>query len=377
MTTGAPIRISFARPTAVILSEVGRAFGRTLGARKVTKKIERKVSALRSGGAFENSPGWSPRERGPHGQVFVRGVGERTGTLGMRALSRLRPVGPAEFPPGFSRERNLRKPAFVFSWSKATRHMFLLASLAAAATLYGQLPTPEPSVVLDRAVAVVNKHVILASDLDDEIRISILDPNTVPRVEITRQQALEQLISRALIEQQIRQQDIEAIEPSPEEVNARLHEIRAELPICVRQNCASDAGWKAFLAAHGLTAERVEAYLRYRLEILRFIEQRFRQGIQISPQQIETYYHDTLLPQYAPGETVPPLDQVAPRIQEILLQQQVSELFDNWLTDLRRQGDVEVLDPELAAQPAPAPAPQPAPAAETPARPGGAERGSP
>lgn len=271
------------------------------------------------------------------------------------------------FAPG-----GVEGPAFVFSWRKATRRLLLAAFLAGAETLYGQAPSPASPLVLDRAVAVVNKQVILASDLDDEIRLSILDPNTVPRVEITRQQALDQLISRTLIEQQIRQQDIEAIEPPPEEVNARLHEIRAELPICVRQNCASDAGWKAFLAAHGLTAERVEAYLRYRLEILHFIEQRFRQGIQISPQQIETYYHDTLLPQYAPGETVPPLDQVAPRIQEILLQQQVNELFDNWLTDLRRQGDVEVLDPE----PAPALAPQLAPAAETPASASGKEGGS-
>ena len=262
--------------------------------------------------------------------------------------------------------------------------LWLLTAVLAAATpccvpAAQAKPAPDqaassaPPLVLDRAVAVVNKHVILASDLDDEIRLSVLDPNTVPQVELTRQQALEQLISRTLIEQQIRQQDVEAIEPSAQEVNARLHEIRAELPICVRQNCASDAGWKAFLAAHGLTAERVEAYLRYRLEILRFIEQRFRQGIQISPQQIETYYHESLVPQYAPGETVPPLDQVTPRIQEILLQQQVNELFDNWLTDLRRQGDVEVLDPELAPQPAPAPAPQPAPATETPASPGGAK----
>ena len=265
--------------------------------------------------------------------------------------------------------------------------LWLLTAVLAAATpccvpAAQAKPAPDqaassaPPLVLDRAVAVVNKHVILASDLDDEIRLSVLDPNTVPQVELTRQQALEQLISQTLIEQQIRQQDVEAIEPSAQEVNARLHEIRAELPICVRQNCASDAGWKAFLAAHGLTAERVEAYLRYRLEILRFIEQRFRQGIQISPQQIETYYHESLVPQYASGETVPPLDQVTPRIQEILLQQQVNELFDNWLTDLRRQGDVEVLDPELAPQPAPAPAPQPAPAAQTPASPGGAERGS-
>jgi hypothetical protein len=87
------------------------------------------------------------------------------------------------------------------------------------------------------------------------------------------------------------------------------------------------------------------------------------------------------MPQYAAGETVPPLDQVAPRIQEILLQQQVNQMFDNWLTDLRRQGDVEVLDsdlaPELAPQPVAAPAPQPAPAAATPASASGAERGKP
>jgi hypothetical protein len=257
-------------------------------------------------------------------------------------------------------------------------HVWLLTTLlTAAATCCAQTAQGNPGqdhaasspVVLDRAVAVVNKHVILASDLDDEIRLSVLDPNTVSQVELTRQQALDQLISRALIEQQIRQQDMQAIEPSAQEVNARLHEIRAELPICVRQNCASDAGWKAFLAAHGLTAERVESYLRYRLEILRFIEQRFRQGIQISPQQIDLYYHESLVPQYASGETVPPLDQVAPRIQEILLQKQVNILFDAWLTNLRQQGDVEVVDPDLA--------PEPAPAAQTPANPSGPERRSP
>jgi hypothetical protein len=41
------------------------------------------------------------------------------------------------------------------------------------------------------------------------------------------------------------------------------------------------------------------------------------------------------------------LDQVAPRIQEILLEKQVNVLFDAWLTNLREQGDVEVLDTSL------------------------------
>ncbi len=273
---------------------------------------------------------------------------------------------------GASAPCGVERPAVAIRPSAAAKFLVFALLFFAPRAFAAQQPDSPGTVVLDRAVAVVNKHVILASDLDDEIRLSVLDPNHATLQVLTRQQALDQLISRALIEQQIRQQDIEAIAPSQKEVDARLHEIRTVLPICIRQNCASDAGWKAFLAARGLTEGRVEAYLRYRLEILRFIEQRFRQGIQISPQQVETYYHDTLLPQYAPGETVPLLEQVAPRIQEILLQQQVNQLFDNWLTDLRRQGDVEVLDPDLVPEPAPAPAP----AAQKPASPGSAEGGS-
>jgi hypothetical protein len=204
-----------------------------------------------------------------------------------------------------------------------------------------------PAEVLDRVVAVVNNHAILSSDLDEEIRLSVLDPARGGQGVLTRQQALEQLISRSLIQQQIRQEDAQAAEPTQADVEARLKQIRRELPACVHQNCASDAGWKAFLAVHDLTGERVESYLRYRLEILRFIEQRFRQGIRISPQEIATYYSDTLLPQYAAGEKAPALEEVSPRIEEILLQQQVNALFDDWLKNLRQQGDVEVLDPAL------------------------------
>jgi hypothetical protein len=219
-----------------------------------------------------------------------------------------------------------------------------------ARSTQAEAPAGTGPVILDRVIAVVNRHVILASDLDDEIRLSVLDPNNVGEGALTRRHALEQLISRALIEQQIRQEDEQAAQPAQAEVDARLVEIRKDLPACVRSNCATDEGWKAFLAAHGLASERVEAYLRYRLEILAFIEQRFRQGIQIPPQEIADYYNHTLLPQYAPGETPPPLERVSPRIQEILLQQHVDALFDNWLTNLRRHGDVEILDPALESQ---------------------------
>jgi len=244
-------------------------------------------------------------------------------------------------------KRAVEGTAVAFPKAGAAKPLALALLFSALAPVLAQQPNSTAPVVLDRVVAVVNKHAILASDIDDEIRLSVLDPDLVGQGELTRQRALEQLVSRTLIEQQIRQEDMQAIEPSQDEVNARLDEIRKQLPACIRQNCATDAGWNAFLSAHGLIPERVESYLRYRLEILSFIEQRFRQGIQISPQQIDSYYHEILLPQYAPGEAIPPLDQVAPRIQEILLEKQVNVLFDAWLTNLRGQGDVEVLDPAL------------------------------
>lgn len=224
-----------------------------------------------------------------------------------------------------------------------------LCSAVCATRAFAEQPeTEDHAVLLDRVVAVVNRRVILASDVDDEIQLSVLDPSHIGQGAVTRSRALELLISRALIEQQIRQEDEQAAEPAAADVTARINEIRKELPACVRANCATDAGWTAFLAEHGLTPRRVETYTRRRLEVLRFIEQRFRQGIgEISQQQIAAYYNDTLLPQYAPGEITPKLDQVAPRIEEILLEQQVNALFDTWLENLRKQGDVEILDPAL------------------------------
>ncbi len=251
--------------------------------------------------------------------------------------------------------------------NKATA-LIHFAGAAFCLTCWGQAsetaPAPTPSsapVVLDRVVAVVNNQAILDSDIDDEIRLSVLDPGRVGLGVLTRALALDQLVARALIQQQIRQEDLQSAEPPQAEVDARLIEIRGQLPACVRQHCATEEGWKKFLAIHSLTQERVEAYLHYRLEILRFIEERFRQGISIQPQEVEAYYRGTLLPQYAKGEAVPTLDEVSKRIEEILLQQRVNVLFDDWLSNLRKQGSIEVVDPTIQEE-APVPRAQAAPA---------------
>lgn len=207
------------------------------------------------------------------------------------------------------------------------------------AATFAVAQTPQ---VIDRVVAVVNNQPVLLSDVEDTLELSVLEPASHT---LSRAQALDQLISRILIQQQIRQQDEKALEPTPEEFAKRMSELRKELPACRRFNCTTDDGWQSFLVAHQLTEARVQAYLHLRLEIMRFIELRFRQGIRIEPGEGRAYYQQTLLPLYAPGDTPPGYDAVAPRIEEILLQQRVNILFSDWLENLRKQGDVEVLDP--------------------------------
>jgi hypothetical protein len=209
------------------------------------------------------------------------------------------------------------------------------------------LPQDSPTITLDRIVAVVNRQAILFSDIEDEFRIAVLDPARTDQNQMTPQEALQRLISRALIRQQIQQEDIPTARPTAEEIAAREKEIRNELPACVRANCKSDADWKVFLAAHDLTPGRVDDYFRNRLQILRFIEMRFRLGIRIAPEEIEAYYREKLVPLYPPGQAAPPLEKVAPRIEEILLQQQVNVLFEDWLSNLQKQGEIEILDPSL------------------------------
>lgn len=199
----------------------------------------------------------------------------------------------------------------------------------------------EKGQVVDKLVAVVNNDIILESDVDEEERFTKLYPYGVTSGTTPREQALTRLIDRDLILQQIRQ-------PAPvvdkAQVDSEETDLRKDLPACQRADCKSDAGWAKFLASAGFTEDELRARLQQRAEVLRFIEQRFRSGIRISDQQIEDFYTQTMLPQYRKEHATPPsLDVLSPRIEELLLQQQVSKLLDQWLKSLRESGNVRIL----------------------------------
>ncbi|HUY82410.1 MAG TPA: hypothetical protein VMU92_11865 [Acidobacteriaceae bacterium] len=210
-------------------------------------------------------------------------------------------------------------------------------------------PSSGKFVALDHVVAVINGDVLLESDVQEEMHFAALEPFRLNAGPDTPQNAMRRLINRSLILQQMKEQQQLNVNISKAALEKSLESLRTHLPQCVKYDCKTAAGWKAFLVANELTQEEVEEHWRQRLKILRFIDLRFQAGIRISQESIVNYYTKTVGPAYRQqGEPAPPLSEVSSRIEEVLLQQQVNGLLQDWLKSLRSEGSVRILDPAYA-----------------------------
>lgn len=198
--------------------------------------------------------------------------------------------------------------------------------------------------MLDRVVAIVNDELILDSDVNEEQRLQSFDPYRDPSEPMSRDRAVERLINRALIDQQLKLQPED--QPTDAEVNKQIDELRRNIPACSRYHCETKEGWDHFLADQGFTEASFFARWKERMTVLNFIEERFQMGVNITPAQIQSYYQKTLLPEYQRQQApAPKLAAVSRQIREVLLQQQISNLLRDWLQSLRAQGNVVVLHP--------------------------------
>lgn len=195
--------------------------------------------------------------------------------------------------------------------------------------------------VVDRMVAVVNKHVILESELDQALRVEYLmqGKSLDKATPADSSAALDRLIDRALLDQQIPHPEMLA--PTPEELASQLKEVRQQLP-----GAATDEGWRGLLASYGLTQQDVEDSVITEVRTLRFVDLRFRGLVRIDKSEISTYYQQTFLPQVrGKGGSEPPLAEVSGQIEKILAEQSVSDMLNHWLETLHAQAHIEKMIP--------------------------------
>ncbi len=195
--------------------------------------------------------------------------------------------------------------------------------------------------VVDRMVAVVNKRVILESELDQALRVEyLMQGKSLDKISPRDSSAvLERLVDRALLDQQILHPEMLA--PTAEELAEQVKEVRRQLP-----GAATDSGWKALLDTYDLTQRDVEDSLITEVRTLRFVDLRFRGLVHIDKSEINNYYQQKFLPEVQNrGGSEPPLAEVSGQIEKILAEQSITDMLNRWLETLRAQAHIEKMIP--------------------------------
>jgi SurA-like protein len=166
--------------------------------------------------------------------------------------------------------------------------------------------------VVDRMVAVVNKRVILESELDQATRVEfLLQAKPMERLTYAdRTAVLERLIDRSLLDQQIVNPAM--LDPTPEELRAKVEEVRQDIP-----GASVNESWKTILASYGLMQQDLEEQLASQFRILRFIDLRFRGLVRVDKDAIAAYYQGRFLPEVRKrNASEPKLAEVSDKIAE-------------------------------------------------------------
>ena len=188
--------------------------------------------------------------------------------------------------------------------------------------------------VLDQVVATVNGHAILESDVDDEIRheslMSVAEKSGAPA---DRKAVLDRLVDRELLNEQ--SSGAEYVQTSADEVDKELNQIKAEDVDNLKMP------WADALAKYDFSESQVRDRITQQFNQLKFIDARLRPSVQVDQAAIEAYYNGEFLPELRRSHAPPvALQEAAPKIRELLVQQSINAGLTVWLETLHSQAEI-------------------------------------
>jgi peptidyl-prolyl cis-trans isomerase SurA len=192
---------------------------------------------------------------------------------------------------------------------------------------------------VDRIVVVVHDNVITESDWDEEERVTALLEGTAPEIHSHTATTLNRLIERTLVLEQMT--SLEFKRSTPQEIESELTSVKKQIP-----GADDPAKWQAMIARYGVSEDQLNHRLGEQRDTLRFLDVKFRSGIHITQSEIETYYNEVLIPQLqAKKAMIPPLAEVRGKIAAILTEQRMNAMLDDWIRELKANGDIRWLAP--------------------------------
>ncbi|HXM47846.1 MAG TPA: hypothetical protein VN956_08245 [Pyrinomonadaceae bacterium] len=93
----------------------------------------------------------------------------------------------------------------------------------------------------------------------------------------------------------------------------------------------------------GLTSQQLNAILRDRVTVEKYLDFRFRAFVLISPKEITDRYNQEYTRQRNSGRIVPTLEQVRSRIEQQLTEEKIASEIDTFVDGLREQSGTEIV----------------------------------
>lgn len=202
-------------------------------------------------------------------------------------------------------------------------------------------------VIVDRIVVTVGTQAITESELELTIRLTSFLNQTTPDFSAeNRRKTVERMIEQKLV---LKELDFSRYpRPSADEVAPRLRNIVSLL------FGGKDAAYRAALEKYRITEDDLKRYLLWQMTFFRFIDFRFRPGIQVTPAEIEEYFKNTIQPlaRKANPDKKVTLEEYHDRIERILMARREEVEMQSWLADTRKRTKIDYRDEELKPQPA-------------------------
>ena len=193
--------------------------------------------------------------------------------------------------------------------------------------------------IIDRIAITVGSQVITVSQIDEESRITaFLNREKLDITADAKKQAATRLIEQALVK---REMDLSHYPlPDLSDAGAALEGVKATY--------ANEAEYSAALESYGISEADLTRRLLWQFTLLRFIDYRFRPGIQIPDADVQTYYRQQVSGWEQKGvNPIPSLDDSRDQIEEILTQKRIDQALDQWIADTRKQVQVTYRDQSL------------------------------
>lgn len=198
---------------------------------------------------------------------------------------------------------------------------------------------PAPGDIIDRIAISVGNQVITESQIDEEIRLTAFLNHEKPNFST----AERKLAAGRLIEQALVRRDVDLSHyplPTDKEVDALLQDTKARF--------ASPAAYEQALQQDGISEDALKQRLAWQLTLLRFIDFRFRPGIQIPDNEIQQYYSQELVKWKQQGvQSAPTIQDARAKIEEILTEHRIDQALDAWMGEARKQVAINYLDEAL------------------------------